>query len=312
VQTYRVTLKLRSASGSVWQADTLFGHLCWLMVWHKDFGEAKLQEWLARYRSGDPPLVLSDGFPGQLLPRPVPVFDRSRPEISKKEGLREAEQRKPLKKIAWLTEKEFETVRSGQNFTQTTEGEEARGALKSERVNFKNQISRLTGTTGEEGQLYPFVEHPWETVTIYLRVAEDETETVRQLFETMQALGYGKRKTVGYGEIETLDWYSFDGFKPVDGTNVFVSFSHFVPARNDPTEGQWKAKVKYGKLGGEWAVAANPFKKPLIMLEPGSWFYTDTPKEWYGRLVSRISPAHPEVVQYGLAFAVPMRVSQND
>jgi len=280
------------------------------MVWYKDFGETKLQEWLARYQSGDPPLVLSDGLPGRLLPRPVPVFDRSRPKISKEEGLGEAEQRKPLKKIAWLTEQEFETVRLGQNFTRTTEGDEAREALKVKRVNFKNQISRLTGTTGEEGQLYPFVEYLWETVTIYLRVADDEVETVRQLFETMQALGYGKRKTIGYGEIESLDWHVFNGFEPIDGANAFVSLSHFVPARTDPHEGQWKVNVKYGKLGGEWAATDNPFKKPLIMLEPGSWFHTDTPKDWYGRLVSGISLARPEVVQYGLAFAVPMKVSE--
>lgn len=312
MQTYRVTLKLRSASGSEWQADTIFGHLCWLMVWHKDFGEAKLQEWLARFQSGDPPLVLSDGFPGQLLPRPVPIFDRSRSEKSKNQGLREAEQRKPLKKINWLIEKEFETVRSGQVFKPDPEGDKVRDTLQGQRVNFKNQISRLSNTTGEEGQLYPFVEHLWKTITIYLQVADEEVETVRQLFEMMKDVGYGKRKTIGYGEIESLDWHSFDGFKPVEGANAFVSLSHFVPARNDPTEGQWKTKVKYGKLGGEWAATANPFKKPIIMLEPGSWFYTNTPKEWYGRLVSGISPAHPKVVQYGLAFAVPMRVSNDD
>lgn len=302
MQNYRVSLKLRSASGSAWYADTIFGHLCWQMVWR--YGETRLHEWLARYQVGEPPLLLSDGFPGDLLPRPLLLPSVGELAGSKQEGVRLAQSRKKLKKIEWLTRDEFERVRAGETFRLLGEGQKQ---VASPTVTFKNQISRLTGTTGEEGQLYSFVGHPWETVTIYLRIADGELDTTRQLFDDLRATGYGKRKSVGYGEIESYKWQEFDGFKQIEGVNAFVSLSHFVPAQNDPIDGRWKINVKYGKLGGEWATT-KPFKRPLVMLEPGSWFRTDMQRDWYGRLVSGVSADRPEVVQYGLAFAVPMRV----
>jgi CRISPR-associated protein Csm4 len=311
--TYRLTLELRAPSGSSWQADTIFGHLCWLLYWRH--GKTRLDEWRERYRADDPPFILSDGFPGPLLPRPLPLPDTDRPK-SKQEGLAKTFQLKQQKQIAWLMPTEFEQVRSGQPLETTEKGDAARKHFREWQespVTFKNQISRLTGTTGEEGQLYPFVEQArWKKVTIYVRIAEGELETVTDLFAAFQAEGYGKRKSIGYGEIvDCKGWDAeFTGFNSFDGANAFVSLSHFVPAPTDPTNGQWKINVKYGKLGGEWATAANPFKHPLLMLTPGSWFRTEQPiKDWYGRIVENISPQYPgEVVQYGLAFAVPMRV----
>jgi hypothetical protein len=45
MQLFRVRLELGSASASPWQADTLFGHLCWSIVRHR--GEAALEALLA-------------------------------------------------------------------------------------------------------------------------------------------------------------------------------------------------------------------------------------------------------------------------
>jgi CRISPR-associated protein Csm4 len=72
--------------------------------------------------------------------------------------------------------------------------------------------------------------------------------------------------------------------------------------------GRWGLRVKLGKLGEELAASEDPFKRPLIMLTPGSAFYDSPVKEYYGRIVGEVSPAHPEVVQYGLALPVPILV----
>jgi len=69
MKTYRVRLGLDSASLSAWQSDTIFGHLCWTVRYEE--GEEALGEFLAPFLAGEPPLVLSNGFPGDLLPRPV-------------------------------------------------------------------------------------------------------------------------------------------------------------------------------------------------------------------------------------------------
>ncbi len=316
MKTYRVMLSLRTPSGSAWQADTIFGHLCWLCYWR--YGESKLNEWRTQFRSGEPPFILSDGFPAlqeadgkprYFFPRPVGLPEMKSPK-EKLEGLEYAENQKAVKKIAWLTQEEFQRVRKGEIFQLSlTENRE----LPGERVTFKNQINRLTNTTGEEGQLYPFVEKVcWDTVTIYVRISGNEADTLKALFEDLRLVGYGKRKSIGYGDIMSCEWQSYE-FDQIDGANGFVSLSHFVPAQHDPVKGLWDMHVKYGKLGGEWSTSANPFKYPLIMLTPGSWFRAEEPlKEWYGRVVDGVSPHNlQDVIQYGLAFAVPIRIESS-
>jgi len=64
--------------------------------------------------------------------------------------------------------------------------------------------------------------------------------------------------------------------------------------------------IKYGKLGEEKTYCGQPFKKPLIMLKPGAVFRTANVKPFYGRLVEDIAYGDPSVVQYGLAFPVPI------
>jgi CRISPR-associated protein Csm4 len=90
--------------------------------------------------------------------------------------------------------------------------------------------------------------------------------------------------------------------------NGFVSLSPFVPAQNDPVDGVYKTIVKYGKLGENYALCGNPFKKPLLLLKADSVFKTpDTPKEYYGGIINGTASAKPEVVQFAYAFAVPMK-----
>lgn len=112
--------------------------------------------------------------------------------------LRQATHRKKLKDLNWLTPEEFDRVRAGEVFRLSTSDEKL---VSDPRVIFKNQIGRSTGTTGDEGQLYPFIEHLWQTVTIYVRIDGNEVEIVRQLFDDMKSMGYGKDKSSGYGEI---------------------------------------------------------------------------------------------------------------
>lgn len=304
MKTYRMRLTLRTPSGSAWQADTIFGHLCWLCAWR--YGTNVLEAWKTRFRQGDPPFILSDGFPDNLLPRPHGLPERVTPS-TKAEGMAMAAEQKDRQKIVYLMPDEFNAIRRGEDVTLSLSA--SRDAFTS-RITFKNQINRLSNTTGEEGQLYPFAENFCKTITIYLRIVDDEFDRLKQLFEDLKYIGYGKRKSIGYGQIQSLDWNDTFSFPPIDNPNAFVSLSHFVPAQNDPTEGQWKINIKYGKLGGERATAENPFKHPIIMLTPGSWFRTNnTPKPWYGRLIEDVSPEFPEdVVQYGFVFALPMRV----
>lgn len=90
-----------------WQADTIFGNLCWIMAWRE--GEKALAQFLQGYKNGDPVFVLSDGMPGDLIPSPAHLSLMT-PESRTFDDFQKA---KKLKKIAWLTPNEFASVQKG-------------------------------------------------------------------------------------------------------------------------------------------------------------------------------------------------------
>jgi CRISPR-associated protein Csm4 len=300
MKIYKVMLQLASPYATDWQADTIWGHLCWALRFA--YGEEELIKFLARYNQDEVPLLVSNGFPGDLLPRPILP--------SKKITLRsEFSGAKANKKISWLTSEEFAEIINGE------EPVLAEKSIETSIVTLKNQINRFSGTTrGNEGDataghLFNFPQRYLEIVSIYVKVADDFVETAKELFENLSKAGYGKRKTVGYGQFTVKSFDEFMGFKSPKDANAFTSLSNFVPAANDPTRGYWGILVKYGKLGEEFAVTGNPHKKPLVMLKAGSCFYDNPIRNYYGRLVKGLSLKYPSVVQYGYAFPVPLKIS---
>jgi CRISPR-associated protein Csm4 len=303
---YRSTILLQSASASLWQADTLFGHLCWSLARRK--GEEFLNDlFLADYRQNRPPILLSDGFPADYLPRPLLPRGFASSGMAKRDRLEVQRAAKTLAHVEWLTLQEFNQMRRGELVEQATVTDEKIFAAMRFQVTAKNQIERLTNTAGAEGgALYDMEEFVIPRVTVYWRIEDGYLGLVRDFLTDLQKTGYGKRKSVGYGQVERFTLDACDDFPEVSGANGFVSLSRFVPAPRDPTEGFWSTAVKYGKLGEEWALDANPFKRPLIQLACGSCFRDPSPRPWYGQLVRGLS-VRPEVEEYAFALAVPMR-----
>lgn len=300
---YRVTLQLNSWVASAWQADTIFGHLCWGMRYL--YGEDRLVEFLYLYEKGTPPLVLSNGFPGDLLPQPLTaplIVDRGLPPEEQRLQFRTY---KNARKARYLTRKEFEDALNGDLVLSTA------GDFEVKRVTLKNQLNRLTSTTGEEGSLYNFEEYYWREVTIYLKLVDSFIDVVERMFHYIVHTGYGKRKSTGYGQVTLKSFEPFAGFTISDTANGFVTLSNFVPAENDPAQGNWRTMVKYGKMGEEYATGEHVFKKPLLMMEAGSAFYDNQRREYYGCLVKGLNPHYPDAVQYAFALPVPMVLPVN-
>jgi len=306
MEWYRVNLASESWVASAWQSDTIWGHLCWCLRY--GFGEDALQNFIDAYEQGAPPLLVSNGFPGDYLPRPIV------PEMKAETGqsldtLREEFRRnKELKGVNLLTADEFTKAIKGERFYPVPKDD-----IEARTVVLKNQINRLTSTTGVEGtgQLFSFEQYRWESISIYLKVADGFVDKTRELFQHLAQSGYGKRKAVGYGQVRLVEFGRYSGFPSVVDANGFISLSNFTPSTQDPSTGYWDVLVKYGKLGEEYAAAGNPFKKPLIMFTAGSCFYDIPCKEYYGRLVRGLSPIHTDkIVQYGLALPVPMVLPQ--
>lgn len=281
------------------QADTIFGHLCWLVRWTE--GEDDLKDFLASFESA-PPFILSDGFPGDLLPAPCHL-----PTLIP-EGLGEMatyDLRKSLKGIEWLTTADFNSVCKGRLVDSVPA---TRGFIPFSTLH--SSINRITGTTGDEGSLYEIEEYATgdehEYISIYVKMVEGLEDRISGLFRNLGLMGYGRKRSVGRGSMEFISMEPFDGFGGIAGANGFISLSNFVPAETDPTDGFYRTMVKYGKLGGEFTFCGNPFKRPLMMISAGSAFKTDkAPDAFYGTMVKDIAPQKPEVVHYGYAFAVP-------
>lgn len=278
MKTFRATLRLRSAAGSPWQADTLFGHMCWGLRYEQ--GEPALADLLARYRAGEPPLLLSDGFPAGWLPRPPGTGE------------------------AWVSHAEFAAICWGEPAKPA-----AQPTLRAGRVGQKSAVSRAGAgePPGEPAYHVRELAAPSE-VDVYLRVADEAwAERAQSWLQQLTRGGYGARKSAGYGQIaldEWQPWPAFDQAPP--GANGFVSLSNWAPARHDPTDGEYATLVKYGKLGEALASAGNPHKHPLLLLAAGSRFRDPQPRPWYGRLVEQVAvSADAPVAQYAYALAVP-------
>jgi len=304
---HRIRLTLATPTPTPFQADTIFGHLCWALA-HTE-GPDFLEVFLYLYGDGEPPLLLSNGFPGDLLPKPRLLARR--PQTTDRARLRQDfRENKQAKKAEWLSPDEFEAARRGEVIVPSLHS-----GFK-QQVTMRTAINRSTGTAAEgtlfpTEELFPAGEHGGR-VTIYALVAPDFVACLRRCLSYLVASGWGKRKSVGYGAIASATLEPFAGFSAVEGANGFISLSNFVPAAGDPTRGAWNTLVKRGKLGEELAAGGHPFKRPLIMLSAGSCFYDWPLRPYYGRLVEGVHPAHTQVVQYGLALPVSARLPEGE
>lgn len=322
VNLYRLRLQPTSATLSPWQADTLFGHLCWAVYYES--GRAGLAEFLAPFRVGHPPFVLSDGFPGDLFPRPL-LPRRAPGGTSKPQRVQTMRNGKQEKSLAWLTQSQLEQALRGESIDlQSASGLEEK---EETRVSLKNQINRLTGTTtggddAQTGNLYSVEERAYlrggntprvgAFITFYLW-AEDasQAERARQWVEKVSRSGYGKKKSVGYGQFRV---HAFDTIlvnAPDDADGV-VSLANFVPAQTDPADGYYRTKVKYGKLGEGGLLDSGlvtPFKFPLVMLTAGSTFRGDATRRFVGRLVVPIHPYDQTLAHGAFAPVLPIKLS---
>lgn len=303
MQTFVVRVLPESGTISPWHSDTIFGHICW-MIYFMD-GEGVLRDFLGEYRAGRAPLVTSNGFPSNLLPAPL-LKPRQQipPYLPKNEAMALFKEIKRVKSLMYLHEENFIRLAHGESMDYK---EKPETHVKTVEI-FHNQVSRLSNTTGSSGQLYGQDETFFgsSTVSIYLKIADGWVDAAKRWVEAMGHYGFGKRRTVGKGAFNVLEFDRFSRFENFPGANGVIILSNYVPAKGDPAQGRYKLGTKYGKLGGLLANADNPFKHPFNYLVPGSAFLVNEEiKPYYGRIIEGIAPGQKEVVQYALGFPVP-------
>lgn len=314
MKSYRVDITPRSPWGTLLQADTLFGHLCWALAYTQ--GEKALHDFLHAFDSLQAPLVLSNGLPSGYLPRPL------LPAVAGPQEERDAKDRKKLKRLTLLAEEWLLGARNGLD-----EEKIQRALLESENLGKKdedlwreglgyhNTIDRRSNRVRDEGGFFQSLDYHFSAnsrLNVYVKTDYFSETALGELFAVVAKGGFGRDKSAGLGAFHfTLVPFSFPS---LPGANGFIALSHFVPAPHDPTTGWYDLITKFGKLGGAFAAGPtqsggkhNPFKKPVIMLRSGSVFWDTPVREWYGRLIPDVH-TDMRIRHYGLCYPLEVRL----
>ncbi len=327
---YRLTIRPLTSFRTPLQSDTIFGHLMWALRYLE--GEDALLAFLDRYRNSKPPLLVSAGFPEGTLPAPVlPSVDEDE-DTEGVDGSSPADQvvtrmlRKALEDDRYLPLAQWRQLASALSAERLDNlREEARSQLRRLRATATRQtitrtaVDRMTGSA-REGRLFVSEETfyaPQRAFEVWHKVLAEEDDLVERLnrwWDWIRRNGFGRGKSSGHGAFRIVgDGLSeaSDDLPQVEKPNGFLSLSAWIPRHSDPTDVTYHTRVKRGKLG-EALTIPSPWKKPLLMLEPGAVAHLDDGedvREWYGRLVEDVHWTHDEIVQYGYAFPMPVRIA---
>ncbi len=307
-------------------SDTLFSALC--SVIRLGWGESELQRWLAPFRAGDPPLLLSSAFPFagsvRFLPKPHLALPTPPPEDA----------RKRLRQTRWVSLGLFRALLDGQVPDDAFAPaaflpEVAAWLLPSERRALPRSFTR-------DGQ-------PLWVRDVVPRVAIDRVTNASQVFrsgrlrfgpesglfvlvdwrdanwrpllETALAelgqLGLGGLRSTGHGQF-TWELAEEIAFPEPATSRGRVTLSLYAPARSELAAGVLGPLARYDLVvRGGWIASpdgASYRRRELRMISEGSVVAPPPGTAVLGQLVD-VTPAvmrtvHP-VYRYGYAFTVP-------
>lgn len=292
MQSFCVTLKPLSAFATPLKGDTLFGQLCWAI--RNRLGETHLNQSLESYTENQPFAVVSDAFPQGYLP--LPKLPSCFYELPK------GEDRKAVKKLAWIPETELQKpltewlrhavnpsviASSISNKSATNVGAPPSLRLNTTSLSEKhpqahNTINRQTNTTGEGGFAPYSVEQEWFIPgllwTVYLLLDTDQlsVEDCQQCLKDIGDFGFGKDASIGLGKFEVVDFHE----KPLPSQANATSCLTLAPCAPqglgfDSQHSYYQLFTRFGRHG-DIAVhqEGKPFKNPVLLAQTAAVFNT--------------------------------------
>jgi CRISPR-associated protein Csm4 len=305
MNTLKFTLRPLSAFATPLAGDTLLGQLCWAA--RERFGETRLRELLDGYVDGRPFLVVSDGFPSGLLPKPTA------PDFALGLTAADPAQRKQVRTHRWLLAGGADQP-IARWMNQITASEAERSLVLTQ-----NTINRHTGTTGE-GQFAPRqVERSFfgaeARIDVYTVIDERlSADMLRRLVSDVGNHGYGRDATTGLGKFEVEE--TVEATRPQQASHHWLTLAPCQPNPEElVAEGCYYAPLtRFGRHGNIAAVTARPFKRPLLMIATGALLQSRNPERWafhgcgLGGSDNRISDIIPETVHQGYAPVLPLHL----
>ncbi|MBV6479141.1 MAG: hypothetical protein HGGPFJEG_01902 [Ignavibacteria bacterium] len=298
-------------------------------------GEDKLKEFLELYKNRKPVFTISNSFferDGILfLSNPLLPFVKEEEKVkTKNEKIESFLNYKDSKKRKFLTLEQFNLAINGEvtKLNDLIEKDDLKQPKYIEDLRTSVEISRETFSS-KEHQLFSYAPYYIEEVPIDIKKNEysktftsifvkvlDEDKFSKNNFDCENILkevfniGFGKKKSSGYGQFEVNGFEEFKGFDEPEDSTGFITLSNYLPSTDDGLTAEnslYDLNIKYGKLGEELALSSNPFKKPIVFMTPGSCFKTEVNKDFYGRCVSdivQLTELKDKVIQNGIAFSL--------
>jgi CRISPR-associated protein Csm4 len=325
-------LRLRQNSGLLTelQSDTIWGHFCWRLK--EKHGEESLKNFLKDYEDGNPVFTVSSSFfeKKDSIYISYPLNGNQHEDIgnvSKREKIEAFLKHKKMKSRKFLNSTDFNSYLQTGSWQQN-ESEELEEPSYLDSLRTSVEISRET-LSSKKSQLFSYsgryvneeflkdtLEFTCTNTIVFVKILNEEKFAEMKgadLIEDTFDIGFGKKKSSGFGAFKILEpLRDFTDFKEPETSNGFITLGNYLPSENDGVSDYfYEILVKYGKLGEKLSLSANPFKRPFIMLTPGSVFLTDKRSDYYGRCTNtgEISKSFPSVLQSGYAFSLRVNLA---
>ena len=294
-------------------SDTFFGHFCWALVYENDekYLENFLNSYTEEKSA---PVLFSSAFVSGYLPRPalplpkrkeirkfveekfVDSNDKSLNDLNTKQRFfKGMEAVKTWNKIRFIERKDWLQLKNGYSeallyeifYKRTMADHTLQNRVLENEISASNTVNRISSTVDEEtGGLFQREKewyHENTKLDLYVETSSKEFASAADWFltEHLPLNGFGKDKTIGMGCLKIHKDKSFnpDIFNVSDANAVVtLSMTAFEGMMEYPS--YYRLMTKFGKLGGTYAFSSptggktKPFKKPVMMMEPGSIFFT--------------------------------------
>ncbi|OPY93311.1 MAG: hypothetical protein A4E73_00243 [Syntrophaceae bacterium PtaU1.Bin231] len=291
----RYKVRVLSPLETLLMSDTIFGHFCWGLRYME--GERFLEDFLGRFGDGRrAPVLFSSALPAGTIPRPelpppvrsfVVAIAREKAGADKKRLLKALETARRIIGQKYISFSAWQKMKGGVSWPAMLsllweDGPVDDGLEPVEEITQSNVINRLTDSVSQEGGLFTRTRswYPKDyALEFYVSVNDPDLLSVTEkvLTRYIPDTGFGADKSVGMGRLAIERDASFDSSSldcPDANARLLLSMAAFNGLERH--EAYYRLKTKYGKLGGGFAAASptggdpRPFKKPVLMYEPGA------------------------------------------
>lgn len=329
---HRYLLRARSPFATVLRGNTLWGHVCWAI--REAQGESALKEFISAHRDNAPPVALGDPMPAGWIHRPIlaPMGTQKLCALLEQQGKGDSfaisHRLKGLKRRAFLPQDTLRTLAedglSDEKVMRALFGREDDRQTAAREPFFQPHVS-LDRASGHalKGQLFAEEVHFHQTpkgegraYEIWAHLQGFGPERLAGLLQIVGITGYGQNASTGRGQFDAeylgpLEW-------PVADANAGMALGAFSPHPDDPTEGAWNTRTHYGRVGNVYSAhqahtdqgRATPFKKPQLLLTPGSVLHGPR-RPVFGRLIEKVHRL-PQVADAGFAPVLPVRLAPQE